>query len=354
MENSNEQYYTRAIYTALRISFIALIVYWSFLIIKPFVLVVVWGIIISIALYPIFRKLSKKLGNRKKLASTIITLIGVSFLLIPSVFMVKSTTNSLRKFSTQMEEGTLNIPPPKEKVAEWPIVGKSIYHIWKLSSENFEKAVEEFEPQLKKMAPKVLSSAKGLTGGIFLFMISIIIAGVLFAYADPAAKATQSIFNTLIGKQGEYFTKLSASIIRSVVQGILGVAAIQSFLGAIGMFMIGIPAAGLWTLMVFFLAIMQLPPVLILGPIAAYSFSIADTTPAIIFTVYALIVSTSDTFLKPLLLGRGVDMPMLVVLIGAIGGMILSGIIGLFIGAVVLSIAYKIFEALLIDDILDK
>jgi predicted PurR-regulated permease PerM len=120
------------------------------------------------------------------------------------------------------------------------------------------------------------------------------------------------------------------------------------------MFMIGIPAAGLWTLLVFFLAIMQLPPVLILGPIAAYSFSIADTTPAIIFTVYALIVSTSDTFLKPLLLGRGVDMPMLVVLIGAIGGMILSGIIGLFIGAVVLSIAYKIFEALLVDDILDK
>ncbi len=352
--DNNEKHYTRAIYTALRISFIALLLYWSFLIIKPFVLIVVWGIIVSIALYPIFEKLSRKLGNRKKLASTIITLIGLTILTIPSLFMVKSTADSLSKFSMQMKNGTLNIPAPKEEIADWPVIGKSFYHIWQLSSENLEKAVEEFRPQLEKMAPKVLGAAKGLGGAILLFMIAIIIAGVLFAYADSAAEAAQSIFNTLVGKQGENFTKLSTSIIRSVVQGILGVATIQSLLAAIGMFIIGIPGAGLWTIIIFFFAIVQLPPILILGPIAVYSFTIAGTTPAIIFSVYAIIVSMSDTFLKPLLLGRGVDVPMLVVLLGAIGGMILSGIIGLFIGAVVLSIAYKIFEALLVDDVLDE
>jgi predicted PurR-regulated permease PerM len=138
------------------------------------------------------------------------------------------------------------------------------------------------------------------------------------------------------------------------VQGILGVASIQALAAAIGMFVVGIPGAGLWTIAVFFFAIVQLPPIIILGPIAAYSFTLTGITPAIIFSVYALFVSVSDTFLKPLLLGRGVDIPMLVVLLGAIGGMILSGIIGLFIGAVVLSIAYKMFEALLVDDVLDK
>jgi predicted PurR-regulated permease PerM len=353
MEN-NEQYYTRAIYTALRIGFIAFLVFWSFLIIQPFVLIVVWGIIISIALYPIFNKLSKKLGNRKKMASIIITVAGLLILTIPSVFMIKSTASSLSNFSTHLKEGTLSIPSPKENVAKWPVVGKSVYHIWQLSSENFEKAVEEFRPQLKKMAPKILGAAKGLGATVLLFMVSLIIAGVLFNYTTPGSQAAKSIFNTLVGKQGDNFVQLSITVIRSVVQGILGVASIQALAAAIGMFVVGIPGAGLWTIAVFFFAIVQLPPIIILGPIAAYSFTLTGVTPAIIFSVYALFVSVSDTFLKPLLLGRGVDIPMLVVLLGAIGGMILSGIIGLFIGAVVLSIAYKMFEALLVDDVLDK
>ena len=350
---NNEQHYTQAIYTALRISFIAFLFYWSFLIIKPFMLVVIWGIIISVALYPLFNKLSNKLGNRKKLASFLITSIGVLILTIPSIFMVKSTVTSLNKLSEQMKEGTLSIPPPKDEIAQWPIVGKTIYHIWDVSSKSIDEAIVEFKPQLEKLAPKILNAAKGFSSAILLFIVSLIIAGIFFINANSAEKATESIFNTLIGKQGSNFVKLSVSIVRSVVQGILGVASIQALAGAIGMFLIGIPGAGLWSVIIFFLAIMQLPPLLILGPIAAYSFSITGTTPAIIFSVYSLIVSMSDTFLKPLLLGRGVDVPMLVVLLGAIGGMILSGILGLFIGAVVLSIAYKIFEALLVDDILE-
>jgi predicted PurR-regulated permease PerM len=139
-----------------------------------------------------------------------------------------------------------------------------------------------------------------------------------------------------------------------VVQGVLGVAIIQSILGGVGIWAIGIPAAGLWALIILLLAIMQLPPLLIMGPLAIYAFSFADTTPAIIFLVWSIIVSASDAFLKPIFLGRGVDVPMLVILLGAIGGMILSGIIGLFVGAVVLALSYKVFQALLVDDVLDE
>ncbi len=353
MQN-NEEFYNRAIYTALRISFIALLLIWSFLIIRPFIMLVLWGIIIAVAIYPFFKKLAKKIGGREKLAAIIITLIGLSILIVPSIFLIDSTVESLGNFSEQMEAGVVQIPPPSEDVADWPVIGKPVYEGWMLISTNLEAAIIKFAPQIKQFAPKVLSLATNLGTTILLFIISIIIAGALFTQAKSAKKAARSIFETLIGKQGENFAELSVSIIRSVVQGILGIAVIQSLAGGIGMWAIGIPGAGLWALIILFLAIMQLPPILILGPIAVYSFSIADTTPAVIFTVWCLIVSMSDAFLKPLLLGRGVDVPMLAVLLGAIGGMIMSGIIGLFVGAVVLAISYKIFEALLVEDVLDK
>jgi len=253
-----------------------------------------------------------------------------------------------------MDAGTIQIKPPDQKVAHWPVIGKPVYETWMLFSTNIEAAVQKFQPQIREMAPKVFSLTADLGTSVLIFIASIIIAGILFTFAKPAERAAGSIFDTLIGPQSEKFVSLSASIIKSVVQGILGIAAAQSLLAAIGMFAIGIPAAGLWALIVFFLAIVQLPPILVMAPVAVYSFTIADTTPAIIFSIYAIFVSVSDAILKPLLLGRGVDVPMLAVLLGAIGGLIMSGIIGMFVGAVVLAITYKVFQALLVEDVLDK
>jgi len=165
-------------------------------------------------------------------------------------------------------------------------------------------------------------------------------------------KTTQKIFKLLIGKDGEEFTELAVKTISSVMQGVLGVAIIQSVAAGIVMLIFGIPAAGVWALGVLILAIVQLPPTLILLPVAIYGFSILDTTPAVIFLILSIIISVADTFLKPLFLGRGVDVPMLVILLGAIGGMMVFGILGLFIGAVILALAYKVFQALINDDIL--
>ena len=159
-----------------------------------------------------------------------------------------------------------------------------------------------------------------------------------------------AIFRRLAGKQGEEFATLSGATIRSVVQGVLGIAIIQSVLAGIGLVTVEAPAAGLWALMVLFLAVIQLPPLLVLGPIIFYVFSIAETTPAVLFMIWSILVSVSDTFLKPLFLGRGVEVPMLVILLGAIGGIMLSGLIGLFVGSVVLSLGYKVFQAWLNND----
>ena len=149
----------------------------------------------------------------------------------------------------------------------------------------------------------------------------------------------------LFRSSGKDYADLSKATIRSVAQGVLGVAIIQSVLSALGMMVMGVPAWGVWTLLILMLAIAQLPPILILGFVSAYVFSVAETTPAVIFLIYCLIVSSSDAFLKPLFLGRGMEIPMLVILLGAIGGMLMSGIIGLFVGAIILALGYQLFMA---------
>jgi len=353
MEN-NEAFYKRSIYTALRIGFIALLFVWSFEIIKPFILPVLWGIIIAVAIYPLFERLSKLLGNRNKLASIIITITALSILIVPSIFFVDSTIDGVQNIAVQMESGAIKIPIPSETIGNWPIIGKPLYEIWYLASTNIEGLVVKFAPQLKEFAPGLLSIASSLGTTILMFVISIIIAGALLIKADSSEKAAKSIFQTLIGKQGENFVELSTSIIRSVVQGVLGVAAIQSLLGGIGIWAIGIPVPGLWALIILFVAILQLPVFFIMAPLAIYVFTITDTTPAVIFLIWSIIVSASDAVLKPIFLGRGIDIPMLAILLGAIGGMIMSGIIGLFVGAVVLALSYKVFQALLVNDALDK
>lgn len=189
--------------------------------------------------------------------------------------------------------------------------------------------------------------------GILQFVFSIIIAGVFLMIAEKGYKATLAIGSSLTGTDtsGKNLTDLSIQTIRSVTKGVLGVAIIQAILAAIGLVAMDVPAAGIWAGAVLMLAIMQLPPMLILAPIAIWVFSVAEPVPATIFAVYSFVVGISDSFLKPMLLGRGVDVPMLVILLGAIGGAILSGIIGLFIGAVVLALGYQLLIAWMASDI---
>jgi predicted PurR-regulated permease PerM len=343
----NEAYYTRAITAALRIGFVGLLIILSWLILKPFVMLVMWSIIIAVGIYPLFKKFASLLGNREKLASTLITLFALAVLIIPSYYLMESTIEGVKDIAAELEEGTFKVPPPPESVAEWPVIGKPVYDTWKLASVNIEAAIKAFEPQIKQFASGLISSVVGLGATILLSLVSIIIAGALMVKADSAEKTARKAFKILIGPKGEGFTKLAGATIRSVVQGVLGVAIIQSVVSGIVMLIFDIPVAGLWALIVLFLAIIQLPPILILGPVAAYGFTILDTASAIIFLVLSIIISMSDTFLKPIFLGRGVDVPTLVILLGAIGGMMLSGIIGLFVGAVVLALAYKVYQALI-------
>lgn len=332
-----------AVDAAIRIGLMALLVYWCFLIFKPFLIPVLWGIIIAVAIFPLFQKFEALFGRQKKLALIVFTLMVLSLLLLPSLMLFESMAASAHEIAQTLHTGALIIPPPSENVAGWPVIGDTVFKFWNSASENLVAALMPFKPQLRTAAKWLLSASAGTAGSLLQFVISIIIASVFIANADRQKRFSQALCVRLVGETGKDFAELASATMRSVAQGVLGVAIIQAVLAGISLLIMDIPGAGLWTLGVLVLAVMQLPPIIILGPVMIYVFSVADTAPAIIFMIWAIFVSGSDTFLKPLFLGRGLDIPMLVILIGAIGGMVQHGIIGLFVGAVVLAITYKLF-----------
>jgi predicted PurR-regulated permease PerM len=348
--NSSE-FTKNTIEAAIRLVLLVFLAYWCFLLVRPFLVVLLWAVIIAVAIFPLFTKFKAVLGGRNKLASTLYTLITLAILITPTILASNSIIDTSAVISERHLAGELEIPPPADSVKEWPLVGEKLYAFWELSSENLDKMVDRYEPQLKKIGQAVIATAASIGGGILQFVLSIIISGVLVANAEGAYKVTSQIFTRVTNtEQGQVYANLSRDTIRSVAQGVLGVAAIQAVLSAIGMIVMGVPAWGLWSAIILVLAIAQLPPILVLGFIVAYVFSVADTTPAVIFAMYCLIVSGRVGFLKPLFLGRGMNTPMLVILIGAIGGMILSGIIGLFVGAIILALGYELFMKWLKDE----
>ncbi|MFZ5570262.1 MAG: AI-2E family transporter [Thermodesulfobacteriota bacterium] len=340
----------KSIEASVRISLIAILVVWSFMIVRAFINPVLWGVIIAIGIYPLHQKLSSMMGNRKKLSAVLLTLFALSVLMVPAALLMDSTINGIQTLKTGIENDTLRVPPPSDEVAGWPLIGKPIDNFWRLASENTEKAIYQLKPYIMTYGKKLFSAGLGLGMTVMQFIVSIIIAGLFLVNSDGGVKTAHRIFRRVARQQGDVFADLTGNTIRSVVQGVLGIAVIQAILASIGLLAANVPAAGLWALIVLFLAIIQLPPLLVLGPIVVYVFSVQETTPAVVFMIWSVFVSLSDAILKPLLLGRGVEVPMLVILIGAIGGMIMSGAIGLFLGPVVLSISYKIFSAWIEND----
>ena len=333
-----------AIEATLRIALIAVLLGWCVRIMLPFIEPIIWAVIIASATYPLFMGFRDRLlGGRNKTAAVLFTLIALAIILTPSVQLTQSMFSSAENLAQDFKQGELNVPPPPEKVKNIPLIGKSTYDTWLLASENLDAALEKAGPRIKDGAKKVVDTAIGAGLGLLQFIVSIIIAGVFLANGPAAVAVLEKVAVRLAGDQGAEFSRLAAGTIRGVAQGVLGVAFIQAFLAGIGMLAMGIPGAGLWALLVLILAVVQLPPLLILGPLAAYALSAYDTTPAVIFTIWCLAVSALDSVLKPMLMGRSVSVPMLVIFIGAIGGFMVSGIIGLFTGAVVFVLGYTLF-----------
>jgi predicted PurR-regulated permease PerM len=341
--SNDKRFFSNALEAFIRIGIVGLLAIWCFQIGRPFIHIILWGIIIAVAIHPAYRKLKAIMGERGKLAATLITLFALILLIVPAVILTGSLIDGVQDLSIRLRNGTLDLPPPSESISSWPVIGNSLYQTWSLASANLTAALSKFAPQLKAFSGWVLSAGAGTGAGILQFFISIIVGGILLANAESAYKLAQAIGRRLAGERGAEFVDVAGATLRSVTKGILGVAIIQSILAGLGCLVVGVPAAGLWAMFVLLLAVIQLPPLLILGPIIIYVFSTANTLTAVLFAIWSVFVGMSDTFLKPILLGRGVQVPMIIVFIGAIGGFISSGLIGLFVGAIVFVLGYQLF-----------
>jgi len=336
-------YISKAVELVIRVSVLVLVIGWCFLIMAPFLSLIIWAVVIAIANYPFFRFLKKKLGDRGKLAATLITVSFLLLLLLPSFLLADSLFEGIQHFRAIHQGGDFSIPPPGDQVNSWPAITKPVIDLWQLASENLSGAISKFTPQIKIAGEWLLEVIKSASIGILQFIGAIIIAGVFLVYSKSGGDMLRNIFIRLAGQRGHDFASLSEVTIRNVVKGVLGVAVTQTFLAGIGFVLAGIPLAGLWILLCLLSAIVQIGVGPIVIPAVVYMFVTADTLPAVLFLIWAIVVTLSDNILKPFLLGKGAPVPMLVVFMGSIGGFIANGFIGLFIGPVVLSLGYKLF-----------
>jgi predicted PurR-regulated permease PerM len=343
--DNDRQFINRTVEAAIRIGVLAALAVWCFEIARPFLVPFIWGVIIAVATYPAYRMLEDRLGGRRIFAAVVFTIVMLVVIAVPSVMLGDSMAGGAREAARAFQAGSLDIPPPPESVKAWPLVGESLYSFWQLASENIMLAVRELAPWIQTAGKWLLGAAAGAGIAALQFLLAILIAGALLAHAEVGGRASRAIAQRLSPERGLQYSEVAEQTVRSVALGILGVALLQGLLAGLGFLVAGVPGAGLLTLVCIVLGVIQVGVVIVVIPVVIYLFATADTFTAVAFLVYAILVSPIDNILKPLLLGRGVKVPMIVVFIGAIGGFVNSGIIGLFIGAVVFTLGYQLFRA---------
>lgn len=328
----------------IRLLILLLIIFWCLQIMAPFSNIILWSLILGIALAPLHRKLVKLFGGWPRLASFLIILFFLAIIIIPMWFFLDSIIREIKQLKESFTAGTLTLPPPSEKVRNWPVVGQPIYDLWSSASSDLGSTIVKYKDQLTGIGGALAKGILSTTGGVLQMILSLIIAGFLLTISGTG-ESIRKFFRKVAGDRGDEFADLTFLTVGKVVKGIMGVALIQAVLIGLGFLIAGVPYAGLWTLIVFVLAVLQLPVILVVIPVAVWMFSVKEIVPAVLWTIYLLLAGATENIFKPLLLGKGAPVPMLVIFIGVLGGFIFSGFIGLFTGAVIISIGYKLFVA---------
>jgi predicted PurR-regulated permease PerM len=316
-----------------------------FRIFVPFLDLMVWALILAITLYPLHARLRAKFASKDGLIATLIILVAFAVILVPTYMLGVAVADSIERGMAVFKSGSFRIPPPADSVASWPLVGQRVYDFWQQASTDLTGIAHRFAPQLKEAGLALLGTLTGLGAALLIFFVALIVAGILMAHGETGHKSAVQIASRISGPEnGPQITDLCTATIRAVAQGVVGIAFIQMLLIGVAFVMMGIPGAGLLSLAVLLIGIMQLPATLITVPvIIVVIVTEGVSTATIIFSVYVFVAGLADNVLKPLLLGRGVAVPMPVVLIGALGGMVSAGVIGLFIGPVMLAVGYQLF-----------
>jgi len=330
---------------AVRLGLLAFLVYWSFVLVRPFIPILVWSMVLAVALYPPYNWLSVHLGDRPKLAAAIITIINLAIVIGPVTWLGYGVIDGLQDIARQLGAGILTVPSPPEGVKEWPVVGAQIHELWNYAFTNLKAALKEVAPHLKPLAGPVLAFAGSAGVGTLKFVAAVMLSGFLFHYGPGLVATTRRIQARVVTQRGQDFVALAGLTIRTIAQGVIGVAVLQSLLAGIGLKLAGVPHAGVLAFLVLVLAILQIGSAIVLVPVIIWIWATKDFAVALLLTIYLLVVGLADNILKPILMGRGLNTPMLVIFIGVLGGMLAHGIVGLFVGPIILAVTWELMMA---------
>ena len=330
---------------AIRLGLLAFLLYWSFILVQPFIPIFAWSVVLAVALYPVYNWLSVHLGDRPKLAAVIITVVSFAIVIGPATWLGLGLIEGLRSFAGQLDSGRLIVPSPPESVKDWPVVGAQLYTLWDQASTNLRAVLSEIAPHLKPLAGPVFAFAGSASLGTLKFIASVLLAGFLFPSGPRLVAAIRSVQARLVSQRGQDFVALAGATIRTVSQGVIGIAVLQSLLFGIGLKLAGVPSAGVLAFAVLVLAIMQIGSAIVLIPVIIWIWTTKAFMAALLITIYLLVVGLADNVLKPMLMGRGLSTPALVIFIGLLGGTIAHGIVGLFIGPIILAVAWELMMA---------
>lgn len=327
---------------AIRLGLIGLLVFWAAVIVQPFAPILVWSVALAVALYPMFSWLAALLGGRRVLAAILITVAGLLVVVGPATWLGVGLVDATRTLIERMESGDLTIPPPPDSVKDWPVFGQQIFDFWATASTNLRGAIADLLPELKPVGEYLLSTFRNAGAGTLKFLVSVILMGFFFAPGPRLLREAKALARRIDPARGEMFLSLATATIHAVSRGVIGLSLMQAVIGGVGMWLAHAPGASLLTVAILVLGIIQIGPLIIAAPMVFWGWTNLETGPAIAFTLCMATVNYMDNVLKPFLLARGLTTPMPVVFIGVIGGVLAHGVVGLFVGPVVLAVAWEL------------
>jgi predicted PurR-regulated permease PerM len=330
---------------AIRLAVLGLLLYLSFILIRPFITIAIWAVVLTVALYPLYERIVRALGGRRKLAAVVLTILSLLILIGPVAWLVLGLIDSIRGLTEQLDLSHLAVPSPPETVKDWPLIGDTIHQFWQLASTNLQEAWAKIAPQLKSIGAGLLQTAAEAGVGTLKFLAAVVVAGFLFPPAPALADAVTRFSRRLALGRGESFVDIAVATTRAVARGVIGVSVLQALLIGAGLLVTGIPGASLITSIALILAILQVGPSLVMIPVIIWVWMTRETTTALLFTAYMVPVNLLDNVLRPLVMGRGLTTPTIVILIGLIGGTISLGLTGLFLGPIILAVIWELLAA---------
>ncbi|SKA13267.1 Predicted PurR-regulated permease PerM [Enhydrobacter aerosaccus] len=343
-----------AVDLVIRLALLAGLVYGTVLLLRPIAGMLLWSVILAVAAFPLFAVLRHRLHLRPGLAATLLAVMLLALIVVPAAVLGVSAVDTLEQYAQHLLGGHSLLPRPPESVRDWPLIGQRLYNFWSQAASDVRTLLEAHVSQIASLGRWIAGIAAGVALELLQFATAIIVAGILLSYSDRLTGSARQLATRVAGARGGHFLDIAGATIRNVSQGVIGIALLQAALLGVGMLVAGVPFSGAITFAALVLAIVQIGPNPIMIPVIIWVWTAFPAFTATLYTIYTAPLLLIDNVLRPIVMARGLQTPMVIILGGVICGTLAGGLIGLFIGPVLLAVTYDLVIAWLNHDPADS